>query len=112
VDKIVIYKTVRGSKRFSIMSDKERDMLASVTADVEVLDALSYDDMSNVRFAVAYNNMASEATLERLSHDDDGRTRFWVAKNPNVSSDVLRQLLKDPDKSVRWQAAQHLKERR
>lgn len=111
--------------------------LAKCTSFLEIVYKLSFDSISDVRYAVANNkhtpsdillrlvydekgyvsnhaignpNMPSNE-LEKLSDKVDPNLRFWVAGNPSTPISVLRKFLSDVDEYVRDRAAKILNDR-
>ncbi len=66
------------------------------TVPLAILDALSTDDDTAVRDAVARKRKASFEILERLAHDPDSGVRYAVARNKKTPLSVLKVLLGDP----------------
>ncbi len=69
--------------------------LAQTTTDPEVLDELSKNKNSDVRYQVAKNPNTTSETLDYLSKDKDQMVRRWVARNPNTTPETLDYLSKD-----------------
>ena len=65
------------------------------TVPLAILDALSTDDDTAVRDAVARKRKASFEILERLAHDPDSGVRYAVACNKKTSPSILKMLLGD-----------------
>jgi hypothetical protein len=65
------------------------------TVPLEILDALSTDDDTAVRDAVARKRKASFEILERLAHDPDRGVRYAVACNKKTPPSILNMLLGD-----------------
>lgn len=65
------------------------------TVPLEILYALSTDQDTTVRGAVARKRKASFEILERLAHDPDASVRYAVACNKNTPPPILKMLLGD-----------------
>ena len=65
------------------------------TVPLEILDALSTDEDTAVRDAVARKRKASFEILERLAHDPDSGVRYAVACNKKTPPSILKMLLSD-----------------
>jgi hypothetical protein len=82
-------------------------VVTNKTVPLPILEALSTDEDSAVRDAVARKRKASRDILERLARDSDSGVRLAVAYNKSTSVEVLKDLVNDPWESV----ASHAKAR-
>jgi len=80
------------------------------TVPVEILEALSTDEASSVRSAVARKRKTPHAVLERLARDPDGSVRHSVACNAKTPVEVLRLQVDDEWDVVAETARQRLRD--
>jgi len=75
----------------------------------EILEILSNDQDSKVRYMVSTRRSAGEKILEKLSDDTDESIRHSVACNPKVTKKILVKLLNDPWENIRISAENKLR---
>ncbi len=80
------------------------------TVPLAILDALSTDEDSSVRDAVARKRRASPEILARLATDPDSGVRYAVACNKKTPAEVLKSLLNDDWDTVVAKAEARLRE--
>lgn len=74
---------------------------------VEILEILSKDINSKVRFCVAQKRKLTEEILLRLANDNDESVRLAIARNPSVPKHILEKLLYDE-----WENVQEIAKKR
>ena len=84
------------------------DTLATHTANVDALLALSVHPNLNVRCACAKNKHTTNETLMRLASDEEEDVRWAVVRNPACPADILTMLSKDTSRFVRRGVAENL----
>ena len=77
------------------------EYLAETTTNPVVLDKLSKNKNSYVRWCVANNPNTTPETLEYLSRDEYSYVRHCVAYNPNTTPETLDVLSRDEYAYVR-----------
>jgi len=79
------------------------------TVPLEILDTLSRDRVTRVRYAVADRRKLSRELFDRLAADQEEIVRSAVASNQRTPKDVLEMLALDKAESVREMAKDRLR---
>jgi len=80
------------------------------TIPLEILDILSGDSDSEVRFTVALKRKLSFNLFEKLAADSDESVRLCIVRNKKVPKVILELLSTDPEKMVSKEAQRKLNE--
>ena len=83
------------------LSYNENLNIAAISKDINILDILSKDTDTLVRWYVACNTNTSAETLSLLAKDIDANVRYHVAGNPNVTIEILKELINDENKFIK-----------
>ena len=88
--------------------DQRKHLAYNLNTKPEILDVLSRDEDSYVRFYVAGNFNTKPEILDVLSQDKNSYVRCCVAQNPNTKPEILDVLSRDKDSIVRCFVAENL----
>jgi len=78
-----------------------------VNPPIQVLEKMSNDESSAVRYYVARRPNCPISSLEKLANDEDSYVRSYVAKHSNCPVSSLEKLANDEDWYVRYCVEEH-----
>ena len=85
-------------------------VIGNKTVPLSILNILSNDNDSNIRFSIALKRKLSHELFEKLSMDNDESVRQCIASNKKTPIDILEKLALDVEDMVKEVAIERLDE--